>query len=230
MRMAIALTHDFADAVRQIGLLQPPELAELGELEARFPDPHILARELIQRSWLTPYQVNQLSQGKGKDLILGQYVLLERLGEGGMGQVFKARHRHLGRIVALKVVRKERLGQPTAARRFLREVEAVSKLSHPNVVRAFDSDEADGNRFFAMEYVEGIDLSRLVKEKGRCRSPRPAISSGRRPSGSSTLTSAAWSTATSSRAISWSRTAWSRSSTWAWPAWTGRKTSPCTPC
>ena len=68
----------------------------------------------MRRSWLTPYQINQLFAARGDQLVLGQYVLLERLGEGGMGQVVKARHRRLERLVAIKLIRKERLTQPGA--------------------------------------------------------------------------------------------------------------------
>jgi serine/threonine-protein kinase len=164
--MAIALPGSFLDALRQGPLLEPEQRGELADLEARCPDARALARELIQRDWLTPYQANQLFQGRGQDLVLGQYVLLERLGEGAMGQVFKARHRTLGRVVALKVIRKERLAHPTTVRRFRREAQAVAQLSHPNVVRAYDADEVGGTHLFAMEYVEGIDLARLVRDRG----------------------------------------------------------------
>src|SRR5207249_1508329 len=96
------------------------------------------------------------------------YVLLERLGEGGMGQVFKARNWKLGHVVALKVIRKDRLARAEvgAVRRFLREIRAASQMSHPNVVRAHDADEIDGTLFFAMEFVAGTDLGRLVKREG----------------------------------------------------------------
>jgi formylglycine-generating enzyme required for sulfatase activity len=80
--------------------------------------------------------------------------------------VFKARHAKLGRIVALKLIRKERLESPVAVKRFQRECMAAARLDHPNVVRAYDADEDGGTHFFAMEYVEGTDLARLVKEKG----------------------------------------------------------------
>src|SRR5207245_2837036 len=77
--------------------------------DSRFPDARALARELVQRGWLTPFQVNQLFLGRGQDLLLGSYVLLERLGEGGMGAVFKARNWKLGQVVALKVIKKASL-------------------------------------------------------------------------------------------------------------------------
>ncbi|MCI0460516.1 MAG: protein kinase [Gemmataceae bacterium] len=83
-----------------------------------------------------------------------------------MGEVLKARHRALGRVVALKVIRKECVDNPRVLARFQREIEATGKLDHPNVVRAFDADQVGGVHFFAMEYIEGTDLSRLVKERG----------------------------------------------------------------
>ncbi|OAI54255.1 hypothetical protein AYO44_15270 [Planctomycetaceae bacterium SCGC AG-212-F19] len=147
-------------------LLEATQLSQVARLQARAADARGLARELVQRGWLTPYQVNQLFQGHGKDLVLGHYLLLERLGEGGMGQVFKARHARLGRIVALKVIRKDKLADPEAVGRFRREIQAVAQLSHPNVVAAFDADQTDDALFLIMEYVEGIDLARLVREQG----------------------------------------------------------------
>jgi WD40 repeat protein/tRNA A-37 threonylcarbamoyl transferase component Bud32 len=151
----------------QYRLLEPAQQQEAADsLQTRFPEPRRLAHELIQRGWLTPYQVNQLFLGKGAQLVLGSYVILERLGEGGMGQVFKARHQNLGRTAALKVIRKDRLSNPVAVQRFRREIQAVAHLSHPNVVIAFDADQVGDIHYFSMEYVEGIDLGRLLKTQG----------------------------------------------------------------
>jgi Leucine-rich repeat (LRR) protein/tRNA A-37 threonylcarbamoyl transferase component Bud32 len=167
MRMAVASTAPLVDALRQYRLLEPAQLQEVPALQERFPEPKGLAGELIRRGWLTPYQANQLLQGKGQELLLGSYVLLERLGEGGMGQVFKARNWKLGRVVALKLIRKERLGNPEAVRRFEREVRAAAALSHPNIVRAWDADQVGGTHFLVMEYLDGAtDLARLVKKHG----------------------------------------------------------------
>jgi eukaryotic-like serine/threonine-protein kinase len=94
-------------------------------------------------------------------------VLLGPLGEGGMGQVFKARNWKRGGVVALKLIRKERLDNPDAVRRFEREVRAAAALSHPNIVRAHDADRVVGTHLLVMEYVEGAsDLSQLVKKDG----------------------------------------------------------------
>src|SRR5258708_980048 len=109
-------------------------------MQERFPEARALAGELVKRNWLTPYQVNQLFQGRGASLVLGQYVLLERIGEGGMGQVFKARHQRLERTVAIKVIRGEKIQEQTIER-FQREARAAARLSHPNLVTVFDADE-----------------------------------------------------------------------------------------
>lgn len=165
--MAIASSRDLVETLRRGRLLEADQLSELNRtLSSRPADPLILARELLQRNWLTPYQINQLFQGHAGDLNLGHYVLLERLGEGGMGQVFKAREVRLGRLVALKVLRKERINKPEIIERFHQEIQAAAQLSHPNIVHAYDAEQIGDAHVFAMEFVEGIDLSRLVKQSG----------------------------------------------------------------
>jgi serine/threonine-protein kinase len=164
--MSTPTNSSLLESLRQYRLLEPGQLEEVKRLQTSLPDPKALARELLRRGWLTAFQANHLLKGTGRDLLFGSYILLERLGEGGMGQVFKAKDRKLGRIVALKVVRKERLGNPAAGKRFFREIRAVAQLQHPNIVRALDADEVNGTYFFAMEYVNGIDLHKLVKGRG----------------------------------------------------------------
>lgn len=97
---------------------------------------------------------------------VGDYRLLEKLGAGGMGTVFKAVHRHMGRVVALKALQSRWLSQKDLAKRFEREVRAAARLHHPNVVVAFDAREQDGRRWLVTEYLEGIDLSKLVRRDG----------------------------------------------------------------
>jgi serine/threonine protein kinase len=171
--MPIASNDALVEALRQHRLLDPKQLEELDSLQSRFADPTALARELVQRGWLTRYQADHLLQGKGHELVLGSYILLEQLGEGGMGEVFKARHRNLGRIAAIKLIHKKRLDDPHAIRRFQREVRAAAALSHPNIVMAYDADLIGDTHLLVMEYVEGAtDLSRLVKMKGPLPVPR----------------------------------------------------------
>jgi formylglycine-generating enzyme required for sulfatase activity/tRNA A-37 threonylcarbamoyl transferase component Bud32 len=160
----------FLAALRQSQLLAPEQFDELPDVVAAFPEPADLAKELLRRGWLTLYQIAHLFQGRASDLLLGRYVLLEPLGQGGMGQVFKARHRRLDRTVALKLIRPDQLTDPEVVRRFQRESRAAGRLAHPNVITIHDADEINGTHFFAMEYVEGTDLGRLVARRG----PLPA--------------------------------------------------------
>jgi len=125
-----------------------------------------LARELVKLKKLTRYQAEQIYVGKGKTLVLGNYVILDKLGQGGMGVVLKAEHKRLKRLVALKVMSAGLVKTPDALRRFHREVEAAARLRHPNVVATDDADEAKGTHFLVMEYVEGSDLSAFVKKNG----------------------------------------------------------------
>jgi len=98
---------------------------------------------------------------------LGSYEILEELGAGAMGAVFKARHTTLDRIVALKVLPEHVAASPEFVGRFVREARVVAKLDHPNVVRAFDAGEADGRYFFAMEIVDGQSLGKILDERGK---------------------------------------------------------------
>ena len=104
--------------------------------------------------------------GPAAGTVLGNYVLLEPIGGGGMGRVFKARHRLMNRLAAVKVLSQELFRSEAARRRFRREVEAAARLTHPHIVAAYDAGEADGRDFLVMEYVEGPNLSELVKRDG----------------------------------------------------------------
>jgi serine/threonine protein kinase len=95
------------------------------------------------------------------------YTILSQIGQGGMGQVFKATQIRLDRVVALKVIRKECLSQePKAARRFQREAQAAAHLSHPNIIVVYDFNQVGDTYYIAMEYVDGVDLDQLVREGG----------------------------------------------------------------
>jgi serine/threonine protein kinase/WD40 repeat protein len=155
------------DRLRDSDLLTGEQLAELRSLpEAKDSDPKVLGRVLLQRGWLTRFQISMAASGKGKELSIGAYRLLDKLGEGGMGQVFKARHKHMNRLVALKLMRKEKLSSVNSVQRFYQEVQAAAALVHPNIALAFDAGQAGSSHFFSMEFVDGPDLARLVREKG----------------------------------------------------------------
>lgn len=97
---------------------------------------------------------------------LGEYQLLEELGSGGMGTVYKALHTKLDRVVALKVLMVSRVGDRRAVARFEREMKAVGKLDHRHIVRAHDAREIDGTPMLVMEYIEGLDLAEVVRRVG----------------------------------------------------------------
>ena len=95
-----------------------------------------------------------------------RYRVEQLLGAGGMGAVYRAHHLVLGRSVALKVINPALTNRAAAVERFARESRAAARLSHPNIVAAFDAEQAGGTHFLVMEYVEGTDLARLVQEQG----------------------------------------------------------------
>src|SRR5947209_6777062 len=135
--MPIASVASLLQLLDQYGLIGPEKQSELQRLAQKHgKDLRGFARELLQRGWLTPYQINQLIQENGASLVVGAYVILERLGSGGMGNVFKARHKKLRRVVALKVIHSDKLENRALVKRFQREILVAAKLDHPNIVHA----------------------------------------------------------------------------------------------
>ena len=129
-------------------------------------DAQELATRLVRAQQLTRFQAAQVLAGKARALVLGDYVILDRIGAGGMGQVYKARHRRMNRVVAIKVLPPAALKDAQAVKRFGREVEAAAKLLHPNIVTAFDAGQANGQHYLVMEYVAGPDLATVVSDRG----------------------------------------------------------------
>jgi serine/threonine-protein kinase len=162
--MPIASVTDLLDTLRRLELIDAATLDSLA-LETLPDDPKALARTLAGRGWLTPFQINRLFLDQAGGLRFGPFVLLEKLGEGGMGQVFKARDA-AGELAALKVIRKDRLDNPDAVRRFRREIEAAAGLRDEHVVACQGAYESEGALALALEYVEGTDLARLVQKRG----------------------------------------------------------------
>ena len=97
---------------------------------------------------------------------LGEYRIVSKIGAGGMGQVYKAEHQRMRRIVALKVLPPKAIKSADSVRRFNREVQAAARLSHPNIVTAHDAGQQQGIHYLVMEYVQGSDLSTLIRERG----------------------------------------------------------------
>jgi serine/threonine protein kinase len=170
--MPIDSVASLIEVLTEKRFLPPDQLDELNRvLRPRFSDVKTLAKYLVQRDWLTVYQVNQILAGRAQELVYGPYMILDRIGEGGVSQVFKAWHTGKNCVVALKVIREELLSNQEAYARFQREMHAVACLSHPNIVSSIDSDLEGHANFFAMEYVAGTDLGKLVQLTGPLKIP-----------------------------------------------------------
>jgi eukaryotic-like serine/threonine-protein kinase len=124
-----------------------------------------LAAKLVEMGRLNRWQAEQLKVGRSK-FTLGPYRIIDAIGQGGMGQVFRAEHRLMGRIVAIKVLPRHR-STPDAIASFTREIRALAQFDHENLVRAYDAGH-DGNVYFLVtEFVPGTDLRKLVRARGK---------------------------------------------------------------
>jgi response regulator RpfG family c-di-GMP phosphodiesterase len=140
---------------------------------ARSADRDVLLARLLEHKLLTDYQAGRVRAGKTLGLILGNYRILDRLGAGGMGVVFRAEHMRMRRQVALKVLTLPRAESGETLRRFYGEMRAVAQLQHPNIVAAMDAGEVAGGdvdaptmHYFVMEYVAGKNLEEHVQALG----------------------------------------------------------------
>lgn len=124
----------------------------------------LLAEVLIEQKLLTQYQTNQLREGRTK-LNLGPYICTDWIGQGGMGQVFKAVHEVMGRECAVKVLPQARATKESLDS-FAHEIRMQAKLDCPYLVRAFDAGQDGKVHYLVTEYVPGMDLRRLVKSRG----------------------------------------------------------------
>jgi serine/threonine protein kinase len=125
-----------------------------------------MARALVRLGKLTRYQAAALFQGKGRALLIGPYVVLSKLGSGGMGMVFKAKLRAGGPTVALKLLPPSASKNGHSVLRFRREASILERLDHPNVVGLHDLGSSNGVYYLVMDYVEGSDLDRVVRSGG----------------------------------------------------------------
>ncbi len=164
--MAIDSVPALVAAIKQHKILEGNQLKDLDALQGNHTDPRMMIREMVQREILTPFQANLIYLGNGGNLVLGPYLLLARMSEGLLGQVYKARHRRMNRLVSLKVIRPELLVRPEAVEKFYEETQIISQLSDPHLVHAYDAGPVGQTHFFAMEFVEGIDLDALVQQAG----------------------------------------------------------------
>jgi len=156
--------EEFGCAVTELGL------ASAAELKALTVDPAAgvagLSRRLINAGKLTRHQAAALCQNKTRSLLIGNYLILDELGRGGIGSVFKARHRQVGCVGALKILPAALASDQNAVMRVRRDLEAAGQLNHPNLVAAFDADLDGGVPFIVMDYVAGRDLGQIVRERG----------------------------------------------------------------
>lgn len=163
------ILDQFVQSLADSGLMSREEIQDVIECLAAEEKPRSgeeLARVLYRQGKLTKFQAQAIYQGKTRGLVLGEYVVEDEIGQGGMGHVFRARHRRMKRVVALKTLPPAVTNSAESVARFQQEVEAAAKLIHPNIVTAFDAGEARGVHFLVMEFVDGKDLSSVVTQRG----------------------------------------------------------------
>lgn len=158
------------DYVRRSELVNASDLRDfVADLKSQSEQPanaEELSKLLIEAKLINAWHAENMLRGKYKGFTLGKYRLLGHLGTGGMSSVFLAEHPVMKRLVAIKVLPKKYVEDTNYLERFKREARAVAALDHTNIVRAYDIDQ-DGNRhYIVMEYVDGRDLQRLVKDIG----------------------------------------------------------------
>jgi len=160
---------EFRQAVVELGLM---DAEAFDRMAAGFAsDMPGLTRALSRAGLVTLYQAAAICQGKVRGLVVGDYLILDKLGQGGMGVVFKARHRRLDQVVAIKILPPRLARDRKLVARFRREIHAAALLDHPNIVAALDADEDRGVHFLTMEYIDGIDLDGFVKNGGALSVP-----------------------------------------------------------
>jgi RND family efflux transporter MFP subunit len=164
--------QEFAASIFQSGLLSRDEIEELKQRlgDSALPgEAREIASKLVSEGKLTRYQAAVLLKASKDPLLIDNYVILDTLDTGGMGLVFKALHRSMNRVVALKLLPAAMMSARDTVKRFQREVQAAAALKHPNIVAAYDADESEEIAYLVLEFVDGTNLFRLVKEQG----PRP---------------------------------------------------------
>jgi serine/threonine protein kinase len=161
--------EQFVHNLTASGLMSAEQVAAIQQTlpaDKRPQNAEELGKFLVHLGNLTAYQAGAVWQGRIKGLVFDEYIVLDKLDEGGMGVVLKAWHRHMERLVAVKTLPAAVMKSPDAVQRFYHEVKAAARLSHPNIVAAYDAREHEGSHYLVMEYVEGKDLAALIREHG----------------------------------------------------------------
>lgn len=156
----------FLQNLRRSGLVTPHQFRRI---LARLPDTErgrAVAKTLVEAGVITKFQAELLLVGRTSGFFLGPYKIVDLLGQGGMGRVYKAVHQAMNRTVALKVLAPHLMKTEKAQRLFRREVQAAAQLNHPNIVTAYDANEVKDRHYLAMEFVNGPNLDQLVRKKG----------------------------------------------------------------
>jgi serine/threonine protein kinase len=161
---------EFLDLVKKSGVVDDKRLdSHIGKLQnaGQLPtEPSKVAGVLIRDGFLTHFQADNILQGKWRRFTIGKYKVLEKIGSGGMGQVYLCEHKLMRRRVAVKVLPTAKAADDAARERFYREARAVAALDHPNIVHAYDIDQDENLHFLVMEYVDGASLQDIVKKTG----------------------------------------------------------------
>jgi serine/threonine protein kinase len=160
---------DFLSTLERSGILSETGLREVRDYLVQDSQPRdvsALAGRLVEQGRLTEFQAHRLLVGQANSLVFGRYVLLDTLGIGAMGRVFKARHQLMDRLVAVKVVLPVCATSKHSVSRFFLEMKIVGVLDHPNVVRAIDADQFEDSPYIVMEYLEGEDLEKVLRRRG----------------------------------------------------------------
>jgi CheY-like chemotaxis protein/tRNA A-37 threonylcarbamoyl transferase component Bud32 len=157
--------QELLDLLQASNLLSAEDLKRAGSIDAQ-SDGRLLAKALVAAGMLTQFQMDEVVNRRVDRLQIGNYDVLDKLGTGGTGTVFKARHRRMKRVVALKVLARNLCKDKSFVQRFQREIETIAQLSHPNIVMAYDADEAKIGHYLVMEFVPGQDLTSMVQKQG----------------------------------------------------------------
>ncbi|MDG2207145.1 MAG: serine/threonine-protein kinase [Pirellulales bacterium] len=171
--MATVSVEKLLDLLKRSGLVENPDqiTKALGALKDEsgglLPgDSKVVANFLIEKKMITVWQSEKLLEGRYKGFFLGKYKLLGHLGTGGMSSVYLADHVLMQRRVAIKVLPKGKVEESSYLARFKKEAQAAARFDHRNIVRAYDIDEDKGTHYLVMEFIDGTDLQKLVKETG----------------------------------------------------------------
>lgn len=156
-------TRDLLTAIRKSEALSAEALDAIVSQVSDLPeDPVHAANALVKTGVLTAFQARMFLAGKTKGFRLGDYVIKDQIGQGGMGAVYLAEHQTLQRKVAIKVLLPDKKADQLTIERFLREARTAAALDHPNIVRLFDIGKQGDILFLVMEYVHGQTLDKLL--------------------------------------------------------------------